>query len=167
MILIIENCVTKHVCIHTTQLIITLLCVEQQDHNSHIYNLWRFLRKGNTIYCTSTSKRPKPGFHLSAPLVWIYSKVCFVKVDFRSRTMQDLFMDLICLALCVIFPSILAASCENMVRLADLQDIIKNQTKLIESQAKFMENQTRLYEQLKTTVEQLSTSKRLLRVGIL
>ena len=40
-------------------------------------------------------------------------------------------MEVFCLVLLVMFPGIFAVSCENMVRLADLQDIIKNQTELI------------------------------------
>ena len=77
------------------------------------------------------------------------------------------------LLLLFLFSSTFAASCENKVRLADLQDIIKNQTKLIgnmehviedqknliENQAISIENQTRLYEDLKATVEHLKTGK--------
>ena len=40
-------------------------------------------------------------------------------------------MEVACLVLLAVFSSTFAASCENIVRLADLQDIIKNQTKLI------------------------------------
>ena len=76
--------------------------------------------------------------------------------------------------LLVISPTTFAASCENIVRLADLQEIIKNQTKLIEdlykviadqkkvieNQARSIKNQTRLYEDLQATVEYLKTGKR-------
>ena len=79
-----------------------------------------------------------------------------------------------CLVLLVPFATTLAASCENKVRLADLQDVIKNQTKLIgnmehviedqknliENQAISIENQTRLYEDLQATVEYLKTGER-------
>ena len=82
--------------------------------------------------------------------------------------------------LSVLFPTF-AANCENMVRLADLQDIIKNQTKLIhnmvqvieaqvkvneeqknliENQAKSLQYQTLLYEDLQATVNHLKTGKR-------
>ena len=40
-------------------------------------------------------------------------------------------MEVSCLVLLAMFSGTFAASCENMVRLADLQDIIRNQTKLI------------------------------------
>ena len=40
-------------------------------------------------------------------------------------------MNVLCIVLLVMFPSTFAVSYENMVRLADLQDIFKNQTKLI------------------------------------
>ena len=47
----------------------------------------------------------------------------------------------ICQLLWLIPPSIFVASCENIVRLADLQDTIKNQTKLIEEQGRVIEDQ--------------------------
>ena len=40
-------------------------------------------------------------------------------------------MEVSCLVLLAMFSGTFAASCENMVRLADLHDIIRNQTKLI------------------------------------
>ena len=42
----------------------------------------------------------------------------------------------------VLLPYTHAATCENVVRLADLQDIIKNQTKLIQEQRKMIESLT-------------------------
>ena len=40
-------------------------------------------------------------------------------------------MEVASLVLLAVFSSAFAASCENLVRFADLQDIIKNQTKMI------------------------------------
>ena len=87
---------------------------------------------------------------------------------------------MICLLLSVNVPSTSSVSCENMVRLADLQDIIKNQTKLIleqrqlnddqrkviedqrkvvEDQQKMIENQTRLNEDLQKRFQHVTTGK--------
>ena len=52
------------------------------------------------------------------------------------------------LVLLVIVPSTFAVSCENMVRLADLQDIIKNQTKLIQQQGQVIEEQRKVMKSL-------------------
>ena len=46
--------------------------------------------------------------------------------------------------------SISAASCENMVRLANLQDIIKNQTNLIEQQGQVIEDLQRRLQRVTT-----------------
>ena len=59
-----------------------------------------------------------------------------------------------------------AVSCENIVRLADLKDIIRNQTKLIqqqgqviEDQKSMLENQTRLVEDLQRRLQYVTTGK--------
>ena len=53
---------------------------------------------------------------------------------------------IVCVVLLVIFPSTHEASCENKVRLADLQGIIKNQTKLIEDQRQVNEEMREVIE---------------------
>ena len=57
-----------------------------------------------------------------------------------------------------------AASCKNVVHLAKLDEIIRNQTQMIrdlsqvvENQKKVNENQTQVNEQLKKTIEYLTT----------
>ena len=55
-----------------------------------------------------------------------------------------------CLVLWVIVPSTLAVSCKNMVRLADLQDIIKNQTKLIRDMGQVIDDQRKVMKSLAT-----------------
>ena len=54
------------------------------------------------------------------------------------------------LVLLVIIPGTFAVSCENMVRLADLQDIIKNQTKLIRDMGQVIEDQRKVMKSLVT-----------------
>ena len=80
---------------------------------------------------------------------------------------------MICLLLSVNVPSTSSVSCENMVRLADLQDIIKNQTKLIrdqrqvnddqrkvvEDQQKLIENQTRFIGDVQRKLQYVTTGK--------
>ena len=66
---------------------------------------------------------------------------------------------MICILLSVNVPSIYSISCENMVRLPDVQDIIKNQTKLMQEQRQIIENQAKLNSELMTTVETLKTGK--------
>ena len=87
--------------------------------------------------------------------------------------MKNIHASVISLVLLITFPSTFTASCENMVRLADLQEIIKNQTKLIrdmeqviavqkgmiENMAKFIQNQTILNEDVEKKIENLSTGK--------
>ena len=74
--------------------------------------------------------------------------------------MGDFHINVICLILVAMFPDTFAVSCENNIRLADLQYIIKNQTNLIEDQkntienmTKIIENQTYLNDYLKKKIE--------------
>ena len=85
--------------------------------------------------------------------------------------MTDLHISVICLLLSTIVQNTFAASCENKIRLADLQDIIKNQKKLIgdmrqviedqkntiENMTEFIEHQTTVTDDLKKKIENLST----------
>ena len=43
-------------------------------------------------------------------------------------------------------PNIIATSCENIVRLADLRNIMKNQTKLIQDQGRVIDDQKNMLE---------------------
>ena len=72
---------------------------------------------------------------------------------------MDLNREIVCLFLWYIVPGTSAASCENIVRLADLQDIIRNQTKVNHEQQLVIENQAKLNSELMTTVEKLNTGK--------
>ena len=65
---------------------------------------------------------------------------------------------IVCVILLVIFPSTHEASCENKVRLADLQGIIKNQMRLIEEQRRVNEEQRETNEALKTVVRDEKSS---------
>ena len=56
----------------------------------------------------------------------------------------------ICLVIYDNVPSISTASCENMVRLADLQDIIRNQTKMIQQQGQVIEDLQRRLQYVTT-----------------
>ena len=63
-------------------------------------------------------------------------------------------------------PSIFAVSCENKIRLADLQDIIKNQTRLIQDQRQInkdqenmIKTQSKLMEDLRKRIESGTTGK--------
>ena len=76
------------------------------------------------------------------------------------------YIAVICIALGILVPATFAASCDNMVRLADLQDIIKDQTKLIQEQGRviddqknMLENQMRLIEDLQRNLQYVTTGK--------
>ena len=73
---------------------------------------------------------------------------------------MDLKKGIVCIILWISASGTYAASCENVVRLTDLQAIIKNQTKVIEDQRQVIENQMTLNGELKTTVEQLKTGQK-------
>ena len=66
---------------------------------------------------------------------------------------------MLCLVLSVLFLTTFAASCENVVRLADLQEIIRNQTKLIHHLGQVIENQNKLNKDLEEKIEYLTTGK--------
>ena len=53
-------------------------------------------------------------------------------------------------------PSILASSCELIVRVADLQDIINNQTEAAEVQTKLMEGQREVIEEQRRKIEEVT-----------
>ena len=59
----------------------------------------------------------------------------------------------------------MASSCGLVVKLADLQDIIKNQTKLAEAQTQVIEDQKRMIEKQAAVIDdlgrQLTNGKRI------
>ena len=65
-----------------------------------------------------------------------------------------------------IFQNTMASSCELVIRITDLQEIIKNQTKVIQSQngdkeelRGLVENQAAVIKDLRKTVEHLTIGK--------
>ena len=66
-----------------------------------------------------------------------------------------------CLVLLVMFPRIFADSCENKVRLADLQDIIKNQTKLIREQKQVNQELSQVVKDQKNMIKKQAKGGRL------
>ena len=58
-----------------------------------------------------------------------------------------------CLLSLDIFSSTFAASCDNIIRLSDLRNTIKNQTKQSEIQTRVIEEQTQLNEGLRKVLE--------------
>ena len=58
-----------------------------------------------------------------------------------------------CLIFWSIFQSTLASSCDLIVRVADLQEIIKNQTRQAEAQTQLMEGQKEVIEDQKRKIE--------------
>ena len=73
---------------------------------------------------------------------------------------MDLKKGIVCIILWISASGPYAASCENVVRLTDLQEIIENQTKPIEDQRQVIENQETLNGELNTTVEQLKNGEK-------
>ena len=72
----------------------------------------------------------------------------------------------LCLVFWTMVPNILASSCELIVRIADLQDIIKNQTKAAEAQTQVIKDQKQMLKNqadaigdLKELIENLKTGK--------
>ena len=69
------------------------------------------------------------------------------------------------LVLLVMFARIFADSCENMVRLADLQDIIKNQTELIQEQKRANEEIGQVVEDQKNMIKKQAKLINVLKTG--
>ena len=64
-----------------------------------------------------------------------------------------------CLCFWTMIPNVLASSCDLIVRVADLQDIIKNQTKAAEDQTQVIKNQADAIGDLKEMIENLKSVK--------
>ena len=65
--------------------------------------------------------------------------------------MQELDARFICFIMEVLVSNTLAVkTCENIIRMVDLQDLIRNQKNVIEEQRKIIQDQNSMIEQLKT-----------------